>query len=153
MKEKKEAKIWYLAALHVVAAGIVIPMLASIVFAIVAVVSSPFLITLTGIDVLAPAVVGYEIVLGVVILAAVFFGARYSIYNMRKYYLVTNLEAVIRFSVIMLVVLASVSFLFDIFFPDPEYVLTSTQAAIEIGQTIILIVVFYLASKMELDKK
>ena len=144
MKEKKQRSNWYVASVHYGTAGIFLPwvMYTLIWFGILSVGMEVVIDLAVEQFPLSDALISTAIFAGVTY-AAVIASARF----IQKRYIVEDMDAVLKISLIYFAVVTAFFILVSFWFPDPEYPMTAIDWVTTAIHSLVVFGVFYWASK------
>lgn len=132
MNPKKQSANWYIAATHYLTAGFVVPLIGMLILGFI-IVSIPLELG--------------SMMLGVIMFVAsitlVYFGVMYSSRYVNKTYIILNPQSIVNLSTTYIVVVTIIRFLAK----NNAGTLTDINIILSIAQEVIILIVFYLASK------
>lgn len=132
MKPKKQSSNWYIAATHYLTAGFVVPLIGSLILGFIVVT--------------IPLELG-SMILGIIMFLAgatlVYFGVVYSSSYINKTYIILNPQSIVNLSTTYIAIVTIVRFVIK----NNASILADTNVILSVAQEVIILVVFYFASK------
>ncbi|PCI89440.1 hypothetical protein COB18_03945 [Candidatus Kaiserbacteria bacterium] len=144
MKEKKQRSNWYVASVHYATAGIFWPWIIGILIS--------FGFMAMGMEVVVNLAFEQYPLIAALISTAIFAGVTYvaviaSARFIQKRYIVEDMDAVLKISLIYFVGVTAFFISTSFWFPDPEYPMTAINWVATVIDSLVLFGVFYWASK------